>query len=169
MRSAINWSELLHAYGPATDIPALLRKAHLDIRPGYDPDSTWFALWSALCHQGDVYSASYAAVPELVHIAEMPQYRGRYDPIYLAGSIELARLEGRGPTLPPQLESDYVTAAARGCALAKKSAVEVVAEDDRIAFLGSAAALAGDWTEAKRLLEEPDVLPNNSLERSRDR
>src|SRR2546426_5104183 len=35
------------------------------------PYTTLFrsSLWSALCHQGDVYTASYAALPELVKIA----------------------------------------------------------------------------------------------------
>lgn len=55
-----DWSELRHAYGPADDIPALLQR--LDPNPGAE---VWGELWSRLCHQGTVYSASYAALPAL--------------------------------------------------------------------------------------------------------
>ncbi len=60
------WSELQHAYGPASDIPALL--AQLGMVPSStDGSEPWFTLWSALAHEGDVYSASFAAVPHVVH------------------------------------------------------------------------------------------------------
>jgi hypothetical protein len=59
------WGELRHAYGPASDIPPLLQQLQSL------PDSTgesepWFTLWSSLAHQGDVHSASFAAVPHVV-------------------------------------------------------------------------------------------------------
>src|SRR6267154_82799 len=57
------WSSYTHAYGPAEDIPALLSRARDDSEPGNKPGTAWFDLWSALCHQGDTYTASYAAVP----------------------------------------------------------------------------------------------------------
>src|ERR1700741_1246542 len=59
------WAELSHAYGAASDIPALLRQ--LDSLPAAEgKQEPWFSLWSALAHQGDVYSASFAAVPHVV-------------------------------------------------------------------------------------------------------
>jgi hypothetical protein len=49
----------------ASDIPALLRQ--LDELPGAAGDAEpWRSLWSALAHQGDVYPASFAAVPHVV-------------------------------------------------------------------------------------------------------
>jgi hypothetical protein len=95
--STFEWRDLRHAYGPATDVPELLARARTDTRRGHTPDSAWFSLWSALYHQGDTYSASYAAVPYLVGLAELPAYRGNYDPLLLVSSIEASRLEGRGP------------------------------------------------------------------------
>ena len=89
----IDWPALSHAYGPAADIPALLTMAETDTRGGHIAGSTWFDLWSALCHQGDTYSASYAAVPLLIRLAELPAYREKYDPLLLAASIEVSRLE----------------------------------------------------------------------------
>src|SRR5271156_1016157 len=47
------WASLYHAYGPASDIPRLLRQ--LDTLPIADGDAEpWFSIWSALAHQGDV-------------------------------------------------------------------------------------------------------------------
>lgn len=57
------WNELSHAYGTASDIPALLRQ--LGKLPSVEAEP-WNALWSALAHQGDVYPASFAAVPHVV-------------------------------------------------------------------------------------------------------
>ncbi|WP_043465138.1 hypothetical protein [Kitasatospora sp. MBT66] len=59
-----DWSQLSHAYGSAEDIPALLDRIEADPSDGH-----WSALWSALCHQGSVYSASFAALPRLTAIA----------------------------------------------------------------------------------------------------
>lgn len=59
------WSELEHAYGSATDIPALLERLG-ELPKSEGEAEPWFTLWSALTHQGDVYSASFAAVPHVV-------------------------------------------------------------------------------------------------------
>jgi len=59
------WSELTHAYGCASDIPALLRQL-MAVSDANADEEPWFTLWSALAHQGDVYSASFAAVPHVV-------------------------------------------------------------------------------------------------------
>jgi hypothetical protein len=57
------WGELQHAYGLASDVPAMLtrlsRAADAEARR-----QAWEPIWSALCHQGDVYSASYAAIAD---------------------------------------------------------------------------------------------------------
>ena len=68
---SLEWKSLRHAYGSAEDIPPLLKT--ISKGPSKTTDSeikdTWFKLWSALCHQGDVYTASIAAVPHLMKIA----------------------------------------------------------------------------------------------------
>ena len=59
------WAELQHAYGAASDIPGLLRQ--LSTLPPCDMgEEPWATLWSSLAHQGDVYPASFAAVPHVV-------------------------------------------------------------------------------------------------------
>jgi len=61
------WTSLKHAYGSASNIPDLLRQ--LETLPNSSGNSEpWFSLWSALAHQGDVYSASFAAVPHVVRV-----------------------------------------------------------------------------------------------------
>lgn len=61
------WGEMSHAYGPASDIPALLRQ--LAQQPdAFGESQPWFTLWSSLAHQGDIYSASLASVPHVVNI-----------------------------------------------------------------------------------------------------
>ena len=59
------WAELQHAYGNAADIPSLL--FDLTRLPRSEGEAEpWFSLWSAMAHQGDVFSASFAAVPHVI-------------------------------------------------------------------------------------------------------
>jgi len=102
------WAELTHAYGPAADIPALLRQLRtFPTATGYRAEP-YFSLWSALCHQGDVYSASYAAVPHLVAAllgaAASPMHRS---PLQLIVCIEIGRANGKGPEVPVELTAPY--------------------------------------------------------------
>ncbi|MEV5733385.1 hypothetical protein [Streptomyces sp. NPDC052292] len=77
-----DWSQLHHAYGTAEDIPGLL-----DAVSPAPKDSGWTDLWSRLCHQGTVYSASYAALPALRDMARQWSPADRQMPLTLAGSI----------------------------------------------------------------------------------
>ena len=56
----VAWSDLEHAYGPATDIPAMLRAVAGDDDASRDRAIT--ALFGSICHQGDVYEAAADAV-----------------------------------------------------------------------------------------------------------
>lgn len=66
----IDWSTLSHAYGPATDVPGLLRALS-------SPDhsvrrETVAELFGNIWHQGTVYSATAAAVPFLYDLLAAP-------------------------------------------------------------------------------------------------
>jgi len=152
----VDWPALSHAYGPAADIPALLVMAETDTRGGHISGSTWFDLWSALCHQGDAYSASYAAVPFLIRIAELPAYGDRYDPLLLAASIEVSRLEGRGPALSGDLEETYGAAMQRGGELAARALAQPLNVDSHRAFEGCGAAFGGDHEVARSIWDQED-------------
>lgn len=110
----LRWSELQHAYGDASDIPNLLRR--LASSPGPKQsyrDDPWFDLWSSLCHQGDVYSASYVAVPHIVKIAGEVKEPVDFSFFQLPAAIEVARRTGRGTDIPPAYADDYHRAIAQ--------------------------------------------------------
>ncbi|MFC8794142.1 hypothetical protein [Streptomyces cinereoruber] len=77
-----DWSRLSHAYGSAEDIPALLTR----VAAGPEPE-LWNDLWSALCHQGSVYPASFAALPRLAHMAGDEDRVRAVNALNLAGAI----------------------------------------------------------------------------------
>jgi hypothetical protein len=106
-----DWSRLTHAYGAASDIPALLHQIAADPRPNTRPGGEpWFSLWSALCHQGDVYGASYAAQPHLVQIALAAAGPIDSSFFHLPACIEVSRARGRGPEIAPELRHAYFAA-----------------------------------------------------------
>jgi hypothetical protein len=101
------WSELSHAYGAASDTPSLLRRLAESPEQLGPNDEPWFTLWSSLCHQGDVYSASYAAIPHIVEIAISTPRPIDFSFFLLPASVDVARVNGRGPTVPASLVSAY--------------------------------------------------------------
>jgi hypothetical protein len=101
------WNRLRHAYGPATDIPSLLRQLKRSL-PIHDyKDEPWFSLWSALCHQGDVFGASYAAVPHIVQIGLDVKRQLDSDFFLLPACIEVARATNHGPEPEPDMAQSY--------------------------------------------------------------
>lgn len=102
------WRELGHAYGDAADVPALLQALTSSTGPrlGYQ-DEPWFSLWSRLCHQGDVYSASYAAIPHIVHIASVAKGPIDFSFFALPAAVEVARQTGRGTDVSEAYANDY--------------------------------------------------------------
>lgn len=73
-----------------------------------DPtQAIWEELWNELHHQGDVDTASYAAVPYLVTYAQH-QSRLDWNVFGLISTIELAR--PKNPPLPPELQESYFQA-----------------------------------------------------------
>src|SRR5215475_11815311 len=108
-----HWSALSDAYGASSGIPKLLAlAAELPEDTGRNAEP-YFSLWSALCHQGDVYSASYAALPHLVRIVEANPDKFRWTLLWLVHAIELAWSEGRGPPVPDLLSDAYQKALMR--------------------------------------------------------
>ncbi len=76
------WSSLSHAYGSADDTPRLLARLQQGDKQALS------SLFGSICHQGSVYSASFAAAPYLVRIANNeadPTFRASV--LILVGSI----------------------------------------------------------------------------------
>jgi hypothetical protein len=109
--SSLRWSELSDAYGSAAKIPELLRQ--LSDFPDDDGSSEpWFGLWSALAHQGDVYSSSFAAVPHV--IAAIASSPGRVTDVYFhfPAWVEICRHKN-GVDVPNELVQDYFDSLSR--------------------------------------------------------
>ena len=104
------WRELTQAYGTAEDIPRLL--AHLTQVDDAGRGELWVGLWSTLCHQGDVYTASYAAVPHLVAFAARHTAGECARALHLVGAVEIGRLAPRAPAMPSDLATAYRSAMA---------------------------------------------------------
>lgn len=82
----MNWSKLEDAYGPADEIPRLLD----ELTP--DPDAeVWSELWGRICHQGTVYSSSFAALPAIAETATRWSPRQRLMALILCGNIISSR------------------------------------------------------------------------------
>jgi hypothetical protein len=77
-----DWAQLRHAYGAAQDVPSLLEQAVPDAA-----NPVWDELWSRLCHQGTVYSASFAALPALTDLARRWSPTDRISALVLAAAI----------------------------------------------------------------------------------
>lgn len=104
------WSKLSHAYGSAGDLPALLIQLKaLPESKGWKTEP-YYSLWSSLCHQGDAYEASFAAVPHIVTLCESAVAKAPWELPQLCVYIEIARLEGRSPPLHADLEKPYMEA-----------------------------------------------------------
>ena|SRR5688572_9401271 len=102
------WSELRHAYGVASDTPALLRR--LQSLPDSSGDSEpWFSLWSSLAHQGDVYSASFAAVPHVVRALATDPVSASFTYFQFPAWVEICR-QNHGTPIPPDLATAYFSA-----------------------------------------------------------
>lgn len=81
----IDWSNLGHAYGPAEDVPDLLRSlasADEDERSNAIHD-----LCGNIWHQGTVYQATAYAVPFLLELLESPEVGGKDDILVLLAHL----------------------------------------------------------------------------------
>ena len=134
------WGQLQHAYGAAADVPDLLLALASSTEPKASyRDEPWFSLWSSLCHQGDVHTASYAAVPHIVQIASETGTPIDFSFFQLPTAIEVARVTGRGPEIPEEYSDDYHRAIKR---LDESVSVHWQGPWDRSMLLSAAAAQA---------------------------
>ncbi len=151
--NSIEWNTLKHAYGLAGDIPGLLATAEESPPAEHYHQEPWFSLWSSLCHQGDVYTASYAAVPRLVEIARKRRGAVGRECLLLTASIEMNRHSENAPVIPPDLRPQYEAALRDGERLAQVLLGSAVDELDRRVFRGAIAAFEGNVESAREILD----------------
>ncbi|CVL08310.1 hypothetical protein FPRO06_12737 [Fusarium proliferatum] len=84
---SIDWSQLSHAYGPADDVPQLLKDLQSTAPEVYKTAFT--KCWSNIYHQGSRYSASVEAIPFLYALLDSPATQDRESLLYLITSLAI--------------------------------------------------------------------------------
>ncbi|MEU8524532.1 hypothetical protein AB0C77_02855, partial [Streptomyces sp. NPDC048629] len=152
----VDWASLGHAYGPADDVPALLRGLASD-----DPDARETALdglYGAVHHQGDVYDSTLACIPFLLELVADPEVQDRGGIVELLTSIGGIDLDGDDELDELDLDEDefedaanYAMAAA-GVAAGAEVFFGLVFDPDPEVRLAAPCALASLHPEPARVL-----------------
>ena len=148
----VDWSALQHAYGNASDVPALLEQITLFPHEENWQSEPWFSLWSALYHQGDIYSASIAAVPVIVSTLAVAPERATMSFYLLPTSIAIA--DSTNPIdLAQEIRTSFNSAVATLGQLASCALPEI--KDSNITTAAQAAILVlqGAYSRAEQLLD----------------
>jgi hypothetical protein len=151
--SSKSWNDLCTAYGSALDVPDLLRQLQT-APPQEDYQSEpWFSLWSALCHQGDVYTATYAAIPHIVAISKTGGHKVQLDCLSFVGYAEACRHHKRAPALPPNLKADYEAALRDSPELFVGALKQEWGEEETKVLLGGLASVRGHPRLGEAIIE----------------
>jgi hypothetical protein len=150
------WHSLQHAYGVASDIPTLLRQ--LDTLPdSHGEAEPWFSLWSALAHQGDVYSASFAAVPHVIGALSTSPTEASFTYFQFPAWVEICRAK-KNVAVPSDLLPAYSDALAKMPSLVGAAAEREWNEDFLVCAMSAIAASKGFTSVAEAAQElTPDV------------
>jgi hypothetical protein len=87
----IPWDRLHHAYGPATDVPDLLRQLRTAPRDLSGEQSPLWHLFGNIWHQGTVFEATAYAVPFLIELAAGQQVPDRTGILHLLSAVATGR------------------------------------------------------------------------------
>jgi len=138
------WKTLRHAYGAAGDVPDLIRAIEAEKMPNYRDGGTWFDVYSSLYHQYSTYSATYAALPHIVRIADTGTLGQRIAVMCLVGEIQV---HGHADeTIPSDLIPDFESAVAT----TKTSSLKTLREAVQSAVTDAADS---NWTLGDLLLD----------------
>jgi hypothetical protein len=156
------WSELDHAYGNAADIPDLLRQLEtLPVSEG--KNEPWFSIWSSLAHQGDVYSASFAAVPHIINYLSQNPIKADSSYFDFPAWIEICRQKKSVP-IPKELEADYFEALAKLPFLVASASNRTWDSDFLRSSLSAIAAAKGFASVAEAVSEMTPEISKKFLE-----
>lgn len=149
--SSQSWGELSDAYGTAEKIPELLQQ--LSSLPSDEGDAEpWFSLWSALAHQGDVYPASFAAVPHVVAALAKAEEAPSDVYFHFPAWIEICRHKS-AVEIPAELKVAYFDALQRIPGLVANAAKGQWTGAFSACALSAVAAAKGQHDLAEALLE----------------
>ncbi|MFF4173344.1 HEAT repeat domain-containing protein [Streptomyces sp. NPDC001744] len=153
----VDWASLGHAYGPADDVPELLRG--LASADPAERESALDGMYGAVHHQGDVYDSTLACIPFLLELVADPGVQDRGGIVELLTSIggielgdddeELDLPDEAGDGLTPA--ANYAMAAAAVAAGADVF-LGLVSDADPEVRLAAPCALASLHPEPARVL-----------------
>ena len=150
------WSELQHAYGTAQNIPAYLQQLK-DFPREDSQKEPWETLWSSLAHQGDVYSASFAAVPHVVSVIASAPDKVSFSYFSFPACVEIGRIN-KNVEIPNDLRASYFDALAQLPVLVGAASNRKWDTSFLLVALAAIAAAKGQTTIAEAVLElTPEV------------
>jgi hypothetical protein len=152
---AVRWAELSHAFGFATDLQPRLEQLFNYPPERHASSEPWQSLWSSLCHQGDVYSASFAAVPVIVEALEANPLKATRSYFQLPVCIELARLSHHAD-VPEHLAGPYFAALRKFPMLVAQAAANAWDADFATVAAASIAIAKGNAAVAQLLMAVED-------------
>ena len=150
--NGIDWAAAQDAYGSASAVPGLLRRA------AADPNNAevWQDLWSRLCHQGTVYEASFLAIPALAAMSRSAAPTAHSQPLnLLAGIAGSSDVRGTADTRAGYAE------ALTSCLPAAEAYAAAAADDADFCYaLSVVAGLRGKrvWHEVLTFVADGDAL-----------
>jgi hypothetical protein len=100
------WAQLRHSFGSGGNVPGLI----LALGNGEQTEAAkdaWNSLWGEVHHQGDTYSACFAALPHIVRIALEGSIPCSWDFFAWPASVEVHRVQSSRPVMPPDLLPAY--------------------------------------------------------------
>ena len=150
------WFELRHAYGTAEDIPALLKQL-ADLPTSENNKEPWFSIWSTLAHQGDVFSASFAAVPHVIEALASDPARADFSYYQFPAWVEVCRTKNE-VLVPEDIAAAYFESLPRLPTLVAAAASRIWDERFLRCALAAVAAAKGQPAVAEVILElSPEV------------
>lgn len=131
----VDWASLSHAYGPAEDVPGLVRGLVSPLSE--EREESLDGMLGAVHHQGDVYDSTVAVLPFLFEALAERTAPGRAEVLGLIGSIAasaaaIVRAGGGSAFVLPGAEAEAAEAARLRVGLATEALVVVRARQARL-------------------------------------
>ncbi|MFJ5140642.1 PBS lyase [Streptomyces sp. NPDC088707] len=152
----VDWASLGHAYGPADDVPELLRG--LASADPAERETALDGMYGAVHHQGDVYDSTLACIPFLLELVADPAVQDRGCIVELLTSIGGIELDDDEELdeLDPE-DGEFIPAANYAMAAAAIAAgadvfLGLVSDPDPEVRLAAPCALASLHPEPARVL-----------------
>jgi hypothetical protein len=145
------WAQLRHAYGPAADVPSWL-SALATLPSSENGAEPWHSIWSALAHQGDVFDASFAAVPHVVNAIATAPERAGFDFFHFPAWVEICRTKSK-VEVPADLQNAYWAALQRLPEFVAQASRAPWSAEQLVCCLAAIAVAKGHPTVAEVVLE----------------